>query len=150
MKRISILFFIASLFFTSCSNDDPSPDLTTDFIGTWKSGIEEDQYVKSWSTWNISKVSNNEVKLTISSFLEAQPGVGIEFEGPNPSVDIIEKVRLIDSRTMDLNFDMTIDGEESTNQGTGIITGNKLALAMKTTYKKDGEVLSYSESLTRQ
>lgn len=146
MKRISIFFLLTSLFFTSCSKDEPSPDLTTDFIGTWKSEVYEDQYAKAWSIWNITKVSNNAVKITSTYQVESK----IEFYDSFESVDIIDKIELTDNRTMSLKMTQTDEDGEYSVDGTGVITGKQLSIVGKSTHKKTGEVQTINETLTKQ
>lgn len=132
MKKIFIALIFA-LTVSACSKEKVDPDLTTSFIGTWKTTQIDGDYKNDY-VFNFNRLTNNSVKINITNIEQFKK------ETPVTTVTILESVKVLDNRTLD--FNLTNSGVKMS--GTGVLTNSKLSISLTTI---DGD--SYWE-LTKQ
>jgi hypothetical protein len=122
MKKIVTLFAFLILL-ASCSEDKNKvdPDFASSFVGTWKMSTTTEDYKKEY-IWNFNKLSNNKVKVSITSIEQ------FKNENPVTTLQVIEPVGVPDYRTID--FTETGNGKQMI--GTGVLTGNILSVSFGT------------------
>lgn len=137
MNRISIFLLFVSLLASACSKkQEPTPDLTANFLGKWRSGSYTGDSIIYWRAWNITKVSNNEVKITSVSTVNSS----VYFAVTKDYVDVAERVKLLDENTLELKITMNDNKGEHTVIGTATIKDRRMLIDARVTSKQTGAV----------
>jgi hypothetical protein len=140
-KMKALLFiFLFSFVLLGCKEDDVDPDLTKDFVGTWKGEVNmEDGYEYS-SDWEITKVSETAVKATSTyRFVAKDPKYKSETV-VTPIDNITLSTTLANSVVLNYTSEQTIPGDVLVIKGVGIVSGKTLTFSSTATSKKTGKV----------
>jgi hypothetical protein len=142
MKRYFFLMLLSSMFFACSDDTDIDPDLSKEFVGTWKGDTKVEKGYENRTDWVITKVSDTSVKVVSTfNFIATDPKYT-----SSTTVTNIENVTLsktvANSVTMNTTEEIVVPGDVIVVKGVGIVTGNKLTVSSTGTYKKTGNVVT--------
>lgn len=145
MKKLSILLFTILAF--SCSkSEEPNPDLTTDFIGLWKTEVQKSARDDIWTTYDIKRISNDLVKVDVKQYFDAHQGdyddYADEYTLDSVKVEQRNVLKINDSRIYGVN--------KIAYDGKGIVDGNKLTLELIIDYDDQNYNNLFTIPLTKQ
>lgn len=145
MKKLSILLFTILAF--SCSKSgEPNPDLTTDFIGLWKTEVQKSARDDIWTTYDIQRISNDLVKVDVKQYFDAHQGdyddYADEYTLDSVKVEQRNVLKINDSRMYGVN--------KIAYDGRGIVDGNKLTLELIIDYDDQNYNNLFTIPLTKQ
>lgn len=142
MKRYFFLLLLSSMFFACSDDTDIDPDLSKEFVGTWKGDVFVEEGYENRTDWVITKVSDTSVRIESTfHFIATDP----KYKS-STTVTPIENVTLsktvANSVTMNTTQEVEIPGDVIVEKGVGIVTGNRLTVSSTGTYKKTGKVVT--------
>ncbi|WP_026630543.1 hypothetical protein [Dyadobacter alkalitolerans] len=140
-KMKALLFiFLFSFVLLGCKEDDVDPDLTKDFVGTWKGVVKQEKGYEYSSDWEITKASENAVKVVSTyRFVSKDPKYTSQTV-VTPIENITLSTTLANSVVLNLTDEETVPGDVLMIKGVGIVSGKTLTFSSTATSKKTGRV----------
>lgn len=144
MKNLTILFLFTSFIISSCTKESPEPDLTAGNIGTFEGVITEDYVadniakVRSTLIMNITKIDIKTLRIAYTQKFEYLDKTGKVLESDSQIVTL-EKVKMIDDRSFNIDEEVTNQGEKIKMKGVGVRTGDRLSVSLKLTASDGSE-----------
>jgi hypothetical protein len=72
--KSQFVIVIALLSLVSCSKNEPDPDLTQQYVGSWKTQAQRATTQVYWITYEVKKISNKLVTINVGDHWESLNG----------------------------------------------------------------------------
>jgi hypothetical protein len=140
MKRYFFLMLLSSMFFACSDDTDIDPDLSKEFVGSWKGETFVEVGYENRTDWVITKVTDTSVKVVSTFHFIAKDPKYKSSTTVTPVDNVTLSKTVANSVTMNLTQETAIPGDVIVEKSVGIVTGNMLTVSSTGTSKKTGVV----------
>lgn len=145
MRKLPILLF--ALFVFSCSkHKEPDPDLTTNFIGLWKTEIQKSAQYDIWTTYGIKRISNDLVKVDVKQYVDFHLGDDDDYSDEYT----LDSVKVEAYNILKIRNSRTRGNQKVAYDGKGVLVGNTLTLDIIIDWDNQNQNNLFKIRLTKQ
>lgn len=145
--KSQLIIAIALLSLVSCSKDEADPDLTQQYLGSWKSEVQRAPTQVYWVTYEVKRISNKLVSINAGDHWESLNG---EFDNYIDEY-LLDSVKVNSDQTINIKSSRVLaNGQKLSYDGSGQIVSDTLTIQMIMDYDNMGNDIPTVMKLTKQ
>ncbi|GGH35388.1 hypothetical protein GCM10007423_26980 [Dyadobacter endophyticus] len=142
--KLATAFALLSLI--SCSKNEADPDLTQEFVGTWKTDIQKSSHEIVSSTYDFKRISNNLLRIEVAQKFESVQG---DFDDYADRY-VLDSARVSEDRFVKVKSSRILaNGQTVSYDATGQINDDTLTVKIIVDYDNIGNNIPTTIKLTR-
>jgi hypothetical protein len=145
--KSQFVIVIALLSLVSCSKNEADPDLTQQYVGSWKTEVQRTTQQVYWTSYEIKRVSNSLLTIKAGERWESLQG---EFDDYTDEY-ILDSLKVNSDQSIHIKSSRVLaNGQELSYDGSGEIVNDTLTIRMIMDYDNMGNDIPTVMKLTKQ